>query len=60
MDSPVHQVVAADGSRQPVEDLRLGAAENVEDSVMGDAGHGVLSVGGEAPLHNALLLVGTT
>lgn len=53
---PAHQVVAGNHGRQPVEDLALGAAEGVEDGVVDDAGRGVLSVGGEAVLDNALLL----
>lgn len=59
MDSPVHQVVTADGGRQPVEDLRLGAAEDVEEGVVSSAGKGVLTVGRQTPLHDTLLLVGT-
>lgn len=59
MDGPFHQVVTANGDGQPVEDLGLGAAEGVEDGVVGCAGEGVLTVGGDTPLHDALLLVGT-
>lgn len=59
MDGPVHQVVTTDGSRQPIEDLALGATEDVEDGIMTGASEGVLTVGGETPLHDALLLVGT-
>lgn len=45
LGSPVHQVVAGDQRRQPVEDLRLGAAEGVEDSVVSGTGERVLTVG---------------
>lgn len=57
---PVHQVVAAEHGRQPVEDLGLGAAEGVEDGVVGGAGKGVLAVGRETPVDDALLLVHAT
>lgn len=59
LGGPVHEVVTGHHGGEPVEDLGLGAAEGVEDGVMGGTGKGVLAVGGHAPVDNALLLGAT-
>lgn len=56
LGGPVHEPVAAGQDGRPVEDLALGAAEGVEEGVVQRAGEGVLAVGGEAPVDDALLL----
>lgn len=56
LSGPVHQVVASQHGREPVEDLSLCAAEGVEDGIMGSAGKGVLTVSGNAVVDDALLL----
>lgn len=45
LGGPVHEVVAGNHRREPVEDLALGAAEGVENGGVEGAGPGVLSVG---------------
>lgn len=59
LGSPAQQVVADDHGRNPVEDLALGAAEGVENGVVAGASEGVLAVGGDAVVDNALLLLAT-
>lgn len=54
--SPLDDVVTGNHGRQPEEDLVLGAAEDVEDGVVAGAGEGVLSVGGDTVVDDALLL----
>lgn len=60
LSGPVHQVVAGQQGRQPEEDLALGAAEGVEDGVVGGTGKGVLTVGSNAVGDDALDLASTT
>lgn len=56
LSGPVQQVVASQHRGEPVEDLRLGAAEGVEDGIVGSAGKGVLTVSGDTEVDDALLL----
>lgn len=56
LGGPLQYGIAGNGGDQPEEDLALGAAERVEDGVVEGAGPGVLAVGREAVVHNALLL----
>lgn len=56
LSGPAHEVVASHEGGKPVENLRLGATESVEDGVMSGAGPGVLTVSGETVVNNALLL----
>lgn len=59
LSSPVHEVVGCDQGRHPVENLALAAAEGVENRIVKGAGEGVLAVGRETPVNDALLLLST-
>lgn len=56
LSSPLQQVVTGSQGREPVEDLALAATESVEEGVVDHAGGGILSVGREAIVDDALLL----
>lgn len=59
LSSPLHEVVSSNQRREPVEDLTLGTTEGVEKGVVDHTGNGVLSVGRDTIVNDALLL-GTT
>jgi hypothetical protein len=59
LGSPVKEVVGNNHGGNPVEDLAPGASEGVEDSVVGDTSEGVLTVGGQTVVDDALLLLAT-
>lgn len=59
MGSPVHDVPAGDQGRKEVEDLVAEAAPGIEDGVVGGAGEGVLTVGGDAVGDDSSLLLAT-
>lgn len=56
----MHQVVAGQQGGQPEKDLALGAAEGIEDGVVGGTGKRVLTVGGNTVGDDALDLASTT
>lgn len=56
LSGPLQEVVRGNQRRNPVEDLTLGAAEGVENGIVESSPHGVLSVGRDTVVNNALLL----